>query len=300
MRVLIVGCGYVGLPLGAQLVRQGHEVVGMRRNRLVLEEISATGIQPVVADITERPSLCGKVEGFDWIINTVSSSKGGLDAYRSVYLEGTRNLLSLLREKPPAKYIHVSSTSVYAQQDGSTVTEASAPEPESATSQVLVETEQLLLQEFATSGFPAIIARLSGIYGPGRGFLFQQFLKGEATLDAGGKRYLNMVHLEDVVGALASLLLRGEAGQIYNLTDDEPVTQLEFFQWLAKRLQRALPPISDEPRPGRKRGVTNKQVSNAKFKAQTRYEFRYPTFREGFEAEIERLGLPHAKRDPHD
>src|ERR1017187_10487677 len=31
MRVLIVGCGYVGLPLGAELVKQGHEVFGLRR-----------------------------------------------------------------------------------------------------------------------------------------------------------------------------------------------------------------------------------------------------------------------------
>lgn len=291
MRVLIVGCGYAGLPLGAELVRQGHEVFGIRRGAFARDEIAATGIHPVIADITKLASLRGKVDGFDWIVNAVSSSKGGLDEYRAVYREGTRNLLSLLQEKSPAKYIHVSSTSVYGQQDGSIVTEASATEPESATSKVLVETEQLLLQEFVANGFPAIIARLSGIYGPGRGFLFQQFLKGEATLDGGGQRHLNMVHLEDVVGALASLLLCGEAGQIYNLTDDEPVTQLEFFQWLANRLQRPLPPVSDEPRLSRKRGVTNKQVSNAKFKGQSGYEFRYPTFREGFEAEIKRLGL---------
>lgn len=32
MRVLIIGCGYVGLPLGVELTRHGHEVFGLRRS----------------------------------------------------------------------------------------------------------------------------------------------------------------------------------------------------------------------------------------------------------------------------
>src|SRR5512138_2547226 len=52
VRVLIVGCGYVGLPLGAELVRQGHEVVGVRRSVGAEPELKAAGIQPAVADVT--------------------------------------------------------------------------------------------------------------------------------------------------------------------------------------------------------------------------------------------------------
>ena len=46
MRVLIVGCGYVGLPLGKELARQGHEVFGLRRSALAEAELLATGITP--------------------------------------------------------------------------------------------------------------------------------------------------------------------------------------------------------------------------------------------------------------
>ena len=54
MRVLIVGCGYVGLPLGVELVRLGHEVCGLRRSAPAEGELKAAGITPLIADIT-RP-----------------------------------------------------------------------------------------------------------------------------------------------------------------------------------------------------------------------------------------------------
>ncbi|MGA2240821.1 MAG: 2-dehydropantoate 2-reductase N-terminal domain-containing protein [Verrucomicrobiota bacterium] len=45
MRVLIVGCGYVGLPLGVELVRLGHEVFGLCRSATAENELKAAGIQ---------------------------------------------------------------------------------------------------------------------------------------------------------------------------------------------------------------------------------------------------------------
>ena len=47
MRVLIVGCGYVGLPLGKELARRGHEVFGLHRGALAEVELKAAGITPL-------------------------------------------------------------------------------------------------------------------------------------------------------------------------------------------------------------------------------------------------------------
>jgi UDP-N-acetyl-D-mannosaminuronate dehydrogenase len=57
MRVLIVGCGYIGLPLGAELVRQGHEVFGLRRNPAAADELKSAGIHPLFADVTKLEEL---------------------------------------------------------------------------------------------------------------------------------------------------------------------------------------------------------------------------------------------------
>src|SRR5678815_5513057 len=109
--------------------------------------------------------------------------------------------------------LYTSSTSVYGQTDGSLVDETSATEPKSETSKVLVDTEKLL------RNCPAITLRLAGIYGPERGYLFQQFLRGEATITGEGSRYLNMIHRDDVVRAIVGALAHGKPGEIYNVTD---------------------------------------------------------------------------------
>ena len=90
MRVLILGCGYVGLPLGAELACLGHEVFGVRRTADAEVFLAAAGIKPLAADIT-KPADLAKLPGpFDWVVNCVSSGKGGVEQYRDVYRQGTR------------------------------------------------------------------------------------------------------------------------------------------------------------------------------------------------------------------
>jgi nucleoside-diphosphate-sugar epimerase len=99
MRVLIVGCGYVGLPLGIELVRLGHEVFGLRRSADHQEELRRHGIQPLVADITRSSDLSALPGKFDWVVNLVSSTRGGVEEYRSVYYDGTRNLMEVFTRR---------------------------------------------------------------------------------------------------------------------------------------------------------------------------------------------------------
>ena len=146
MRVLIVGCGYVGLPLGADLVKQGHEVFGLRRSPGAEAELRSGGIKPLMGDITKPDQLAQLPASYDWVVNCVSASSGGAEEYREVYLQGMRNLIAWLGAAPPKKFIYTSSTSVYGQNDGSLVKETSLTEPAAETAKVLVETEKALLE----------------------------------------------------------------------------------------------------------------------------------------------------------
>src|SRR5476649_1970488 len=101
MRVLIVGCGYVGLPLGAKLVRQGHVVFGLRRSVLAGAELQAAGVTPLHADITRPDTLKNLPRDFDWVVNCTASGGGGEEDYRKIYLEGNSNLVSWLADSPP-------------------------------------------------------------------------------------------------------------------------------------------------------------------------------------------------------
>jgi nucleoside-diphosphate-sugar epimerase len=301
MRVLIVGCGYVGLPLGVELIRLGHEVSGLRRNASAENELKAAGIQPLFGDVTQPETLAMLPQNFDWVVNCVAAG-GGAEDYRQVYLQGTRNLIEWLGPSPPKKFVYTSSTSVYGQTDGSQVKESSPTEPLVETAKILLETEKLLLAAAAERKFPAVILRVAGIYGPDRGHGFKQFLKNEARMEGDGSRFLNMIHRDDLIGCIIAALKSGRPGEIYNAADDEPVSQLHFFQWLAQALDKPLPPSepaavalarSGAPRKNpdafRKRGVTNKRVLNRKLKMELGYQFKYPNFRKGYSAELLRL-----------
>ena len=98
MRALIVGCGYVGLPLGIELVRQGHEVFGLRRSTTAAEQLTKAGIQPLCADITVPAQLKSLPRDFDWVVNCTASGGGDAAAYRQIYLEGNRNLIEWLSD----------------------------------------------------------------------------------------------------------------------------------------------------------------------------------------------------------
>jgi len=288
MRVLIAGCGYLGLPLGAELVRKGHTVFGLRRAATAAKELEDAGINPLSTDITQRNTLGLLPANFDWVVNCAASGGGDLADYRQLYVEGNRNLLQWLDLSRIKKFVYTGSTSVYGQNDGSFVSEMSPTVPVGETSKVLLEAEGLLL---AAKGIPAVILRLAGIYGPDRGHWFKQFLRGEAKIEGDGSRYLNMIHRTDAVHAIIAALERGTPGRIYNVVDNEPVQQIEFFRWLARELGKPLPPVVPaDAAVWRRRGVTNKRVSNDRLVTELAFHYQFPNFRAGYAAEIERHG----------
>jgi len=284
MRVLIVGCGYVGLPLGGALAGLGHEVHGLRRSANTHAAMEEAGIVPHAIDIIRREQLDNLPEPFDWIINTISSGRGGEEAFHGVYVEGTQNLIDWFAGSPPQKYLFTSSTGVYGQTDGSWVDEDICAEPSGNTGRILLEAEALVLS------IDGIILRLSGIYGPNRGHLYRQFLKGEAVMTGNPNRWMNMIHLDDVIGCILAAMETAGPGTVLNATDNEPVTQQDFFQWLADQLDRPLPSRKPDVTP-HKRAQTNKRVSNSRAHEMLSWTPKHPTWREGYAKLMESEGV---------
>ena len=101
---------------------------------------------------------------------------------------------------------------------------------------------------------------------------------------------MNMIHRDDLIGCIIAALKNGRPGEVYNAVDDEPVTQMHFFTWLAATLGKYPPEsVPENPEAVRKRGVTSKRVSNRKLKMEIGWPFLFPNFRIGYSAEILRL-----------
>jgi nucleoside-diphosphate-sugar epimerase len=275
-RILIAGCGYVGQATADLFHAAGWDVEGWTASEESKAALSAKPYPSCQVDISNCDQVAERPGTFDAVIHCASSRGGGVEFYREIYLDGARNLLDRFAE---TKLLFTSSTSVYAQCDGSWVTEESETRPARETARVLLETEKLVLERRGT------VARLAGIYGPGRSALLSKFLAGTAIIDPESDRFVNQVHRHDIASAIFFLLTREtQETQIYNVVDDQPMLQTECYRWLAQRLDRPLPPIGKSTGQ-RKRGNSNKRVSNAKLRS-LGWTPRYPTFVDAMETSI--------------
>lgn len=274
--VLIAGCGYVGAATAGLFHDNGWEVEGWTASTRSAVSSSAKPYTIRAVDIRDRVKIAAAAKDFDAVIHCASSGGGDAEAYRQIYLEGVRNLSTVF---PSALLLFTSSTSVYAQTEGEWVTELSPAEPTRATGRILREAEAFVLEK------GGIVARLAGIYGPGRSALLRKFLAGTAVIDSGENRFINQVHRDDIASALflltrrhpeALTLGRGDC-PIYNISDNHPMSQRECYEWLAFTLQRPVPPTGSEPTE-RKRGDSNKRVSSEKLQG-LGWTPRYPNLK---------------------
>ncbi len=270
MKTLIIGCGYLGLPLALRYRELGDEIGAWVHSPASAEALAGHGFERVIAGSVAEEVLWRELAGFDRVIHCASSGRGGPDAYREVFVEGARRMVAF---QPEARKLFVSSTSVYGQSGGEIVTEESSAEPASETSRMLREAERVVLEA------GGLVVRSSGIYGPGRAMLFEKLRRDEAVIEGDGSRWINQIHRDDLARAVMIVMDRGEPGRIYNASDDEPVSQRDFYTWCAEFLHKPVPPHGPV-KTERKRGLTNKRVSNARLRA-LGWTPKYPTFREG-------------------
>src|SRR5438270_3809289 len=267
-RIVIAGCGYVGSAAARLLAEKGWEVIGWTRTGQSAERVGENAISFCAVDITDLETVRRNSFAADVVVHCASS---GADSYLHVYRDGVANLVACF---PNARIIFTSSTSVYPQRDGSSVTEESTAEPDSENAQVLRQAEKIVL---ANDG---IVLRVAGIYGPGRSFLLHSVMNGTGVI---ADRFVNQVHRDDVASAI-SFLAHSRAvdpPRIFNVVDDTPAPRAEILDWLSARL--GLPLSSSPAKP--QRGRSNKRVSNAKLR-DLGWVPAYPSYREGFDRSV--------------
>jgi nucleoside-diphosphate-sugar epimerase len=263
MRLLLIGHGYLGSAIARVFSAAGWEVRSFSLSG---------GDDSLACDVSDRAAV-DHLPDADFIVHCAASGRGGAEAYQRVYVDGCRNLTEKF---PGVPLLFTSSTSVYSQADGSVVTEESATEPDRETGRLLLEAERITLNA------GGIVARLAGIYGPGRSVILRKFLSGEAVIEEDGRRYLNQIHRDDAARAILHLAKASLRGEIFNLCDSMPLTQLECYQRLGEIFNRPLPPSG--PRDlERKRGWTHKRVSNAKLIA-SGWRPEFPSFTDAVES----------------
>ena len=188
------------------------------------------------------------------------SGHGGRDAaaYRMTYVDTLRNLLDIFS---PRFTVFTGSTSVYPQNDGSSVSEVS-PVGGTPTGDVLLEAERLALESRGA------VVRLGGIYGPGRARFIEAVLSGEPMPQGAPDAFINLIHRDDAARALFHVGSKRLPGT-FNAVDDTPSRRADLAAAIATTFNRPVPPIPDTP-------PTGKKVANTKLRA-TGWTPRYPS-----------------------
>ncbi len=271
MRILIAGCGDIGTKAGIQLHQNGHEVFGLKRNICSLPE----HIVPIKADLSQTVDPGILPANIDLIIYILAASSFNEQAYQQAYISGAKNLIDALGKSISQlkRFIFVSSTSVYAQNNGEWVDEQSVTEPTSFNGQIMLEAEQQIL------GLPVgLVVRFSGIYGPGRNRMLEQIKSGQLAAKQ-PVIYSNRIHSEDCVRVLVYLTEMGAVNaKVVLASDHSPAALSEIQAWLADRLNIA-ETKRDYQVPKRRAG--SKRISNKRL-IELGYEFKYSDYRAGY------------------
>lgn len=261
-RLLIAGCGDLGVRLARRLDRQAWAVHGLRRNPQHLP----ANIAPISADLLDPGSLTGMDTHWDAIVYQATPDARTPEAYRNAYLQGLENLTGCCEAK---RLIFVSSTAVYGQTQGEWVDEQTPTEPEAFSGQILLEAESV------ASRAGGLSVRFSGIYGPGRDFLIRLLQSGRAKCRTQPPQWTNRIHSEDCAGTLAHLLELDHPAPVYCATDSRPAPRCEVLDWLAGQLD-IQPPKRESAASDQGKRVSNRLLLNSGF------SFQYPDYLTGY------------------
>lgn len=271
--LLLIGQGYVGREIVNMARENGWAVTGVSRSG------SNGSEKGDVSDLESMQQLSQRVKPTH-VVHCASASGGGVEGYERVYRDGCKNLTEVF---PEAEILFTSSTSVYAQVDGSVVDEESETAPQSVTGKLMLEAEQAVLKAGGK------VARLAGIYGDGRSYLLRRFFAGDAVIEGDGKRYVNYIHQKDAASACLFLLENSADARIYNVCDSESLSQKDTYAVLSETFSLPMPPFVDK-KIASKRGWSNKTVSNKKITS-LGWSPTFPRFVDAAPAVAKSLGL---------
>ncbi|MDA0255052.1 MAG: NAD-dependent epimerase/dehydratase family protein [Planctomycetota bacterium] len=247
---LIVGCGYLGRRVAARWLAGGERVVGTTRSAVRAAELAASGVEPVVIDVTapDWAAVLARVGHPQSILWSVGFDRTAGISSRDIHVAGLEKLLDALASTgstPPARVIFSSSTGVWGDQAGGLVDESTPPMPSREAGRVLVEAEALLAAHPACRG---TALRFAGLYGPNRLPRLADLQAGR-PLAADPDSWLNLIHIDDAAAVVEAVAEAAEPRPLYVVADGRPIRRRDWYTRLAE-LSHSPPPTwaADAPR----------------------------------------------------
>ena len=275
---LIIGSGYLGLRVAKLWQTLGHDVHLLTRSEQTAAIFEQQGFTAHIGDVTQLSTL-DHFPAATEVLYAVGFDRTGNYDFHDVYCQGLENIIERLPQTPN-RFIHISSTGVYGQVDGSLVDEETLAEPMRDAGTAALAAEKALRQSSLAAS--AVSLRLGGIYGPDRVPYLKQIIAGE-PLAVPFRGWLNLVHVQDAVQIIELLCQAPLQHHLYLVTDGVPVLRQDYLNEIARLLQAPdiTWAVSDPSTAVAKRALGSKRIDTRRLQGDLQFNWKYPSYREG-------------------
>src|SRR3989440_1636176 len=242
MKVLITGAtGLLGGHLIKELEQRNEQIRALVLPVENADSLLKQGVEVMRGDITDASTLAPAVQDVDLIFH-LAGMMGvwrPLSHYRLVNVTGSENLYKAAQKAGVRRFVHTSSHTVYGLGHGRFMTENDPlrpdPDPYSITK---AEGDRLIRRLMLSSDMETVILRPGTFFGPGDrlhfGRMAQKMKDGKGVIIGRGNNALPFCYVTDVVqGFLLAAYHEKAPGNVYNITNDRPLTQQEIFDAIA-------------------------------------------------------------------
>ena len=235
-RILIIGCGDIGLSIDKQLSSK-YRVFALTSQKSRFQELRGVGAIPVLGDL-DKPDSLWRISGLAQIvIHLAPPQNSGHHDCR------TRNLLRILAQGSDMvrRLIYVSTTGVYGDHQGAQVSEITPVNPQSERAKRRVDAERALRLWAPAHGVVLTILRVPGIYAHDR-LPVERILAGTPALAPSEDAYSNHIHSEDLARLVCAAVYHGKPQRIINTCDGRESKMGDYFDEVADAFGLARPP----------------------------------------------------------
>lgn len=228
-----MGCGWLGLPLAIRLIGNNWTVKGSTTTPSKLPLLRSHQIDAYLVQLSDDFLPYGDFFESDILLLNIPPSLKKQSA--ESYLKQMHALKKQIEQSPVTRLIFISSTSVYPDTN-TVITGTNDADPNSA----LYQSEQLFCQ---SKNFTTTIIRFAGLIGPGRSPA--RFFSGKTNIP-NGKAPVNLIHLDDCIGIIQSILNQQHFGQTYHAAAPSHPSRSEFYTQASQVAGLPLPGFIDE------------------------------------------------------